>query len=235
MIEPEAIAGVQFTAWAIAVCLLASVLCLLEMPRQLTILYVAYLAKAGGASRFGWETHVWHLDEARCRGCVAGCFESSEADVGTETDSASRAVGPGQGTEPKPILLVESVFQSAVLMSRIFRELNLLDQLAISMDCETALVRLRQADIAKPRLILLDSRMPRMSAASFLEVVKSDPRLQMIPIVVLSDADGAEGVNRYYELGAAGYMVHDGEYTDVFDKMRALCNYWMLSRSPAIY
>lgn len=155
--------------------------------------------------------------------------------MGTETDSTSSAVGLGQGTEPKPILLVESVFQSAVLMSRIFRGLNLLDQLAISMDCETALVRLRQADIPKPRLILLDSRMPRMSAASFLEVVKSDPKLQIIPIVVLSDANGAEGVSRYYELGAAGYMVHDGEYTDVFDKMRALCNYWILSRSPVTF
>lgn len=155
--------------------------------------------------------------------------------MGAETDSASSVVGPGRGTEPKPILLVESVFQSAVLMGRIFRELNLLDQLVISMDCETALVRLRQPGVAKPRLILLDSRMPRMSASSFLEVVKSDSRLRMIPVVVLSDSDGAEGVSRYYELGAAGYMVHDGEYTDVLDKMRALCNYWMLSRSPAIY
>jgi CheY-like chemotaxis protein len=144
-------------------------------------------------------------------------------------------VGPGQGTEPKPILLVESVFQSAVLMGRIFRELNLLDQLAISMDCETALVRLRQPGVAKPRLILLDSRMPRMSAASFLEVVKSDSRLCMIPIVVLSNSDGTGGVSRYYELGAAGYMVHDGEYADILDKMRALCNYWMLSRSPIVY
>jgi len=155
--------------------------------------------------------------------------------VGTETDSASSAVGPGQGTEPKPILLVESVFQSAVLMSRIFRELNLLDQLAISMDCEGALVRLRQAKIARPRLILLDVRMPRMSARSFLEVIKSDSSLRMIPVVVLGDSDRAEDVARYYELGAASYMVQDGEYADVFDKMRALCNYWMLSRSPVTY
>ena len=152
--------------------------------------------------------------------------------MGTETDSASSVVGQGQATEPKPILLVESVFESAVLMSRIFRELNLLDQLAISMDCEGALVRLRQASVARPRLILLDVRMPRMSARSFLEVIKSDSVLRMIPVVVLGDSDRAEDVARYYELGAAGYMVQDGEYTDVLDKMRALSNYWMLSRSP---
>jgi len=155
--------------------------------------------------------------------------------VGTETDSASRAVGQGQGTERKPILLVESVFESAVLMGRIFRELNLLDQLAISMDCEGALVRLRQASIARPRLILLDVRMPRMSAGSFLEVIKSDSVLRMIPVVVLGDSDRAEDVARYYELGAAGYIVHDGEYADVFDKVRALCNYWTLSRSPVTF
>jgi CheY-like chemotaxis protein len=155
--------------------------------------------------------------------------------VRTGTDSAlGQTKSAGRGT-PKPILLVESVFQSAVLMSRVFRELNLLDQLAISMDCENALVRLRQPGGDKPRLILLDRNMPRMSAGSFLEVVKEDHELRMVPVVVLADSHDAEEVARYYGLGAAGYMVKAGDYTDVLDKMGALCAYWMLSRSPMMY
>ena len=153
----------------------------------------------------------------------------------TVTDNMLGKPKSAGGAAPKPILLVEGVFHSAVLMSRVFRELNLLDQLAISMDCESALVRLRQSGTGKPRLILLDSDMPRMSAASFLEVVKEDRELRMVPVVVLADSHDAQEVGRYYGLGAAGYMVKAGDYTEVLEKMRALCAYWMLSQSPVMY
>ena len=103
------------------------------------------------------------------------------------------------------------------------------------MDCENALVRLRQSGAGRPMLILLDSDMPRMSAASFLEVVKEDRELRIVPVVVLADSHDAGEVGRYYGLGAAGYMVKAGDYTDVLEKMRALCAYWMLSRSPVMY
>lgn len=226
---------VQFAAPGRAVCLGRRVLYPLDGPRLETILDIAYLANAGDASRFGWERHAWHLDEAQCRGCVTGRSESAEVVVETVTDSALGRIKSAGGTALKPILLVESVFQSAVLMGRVFRELNLLDQLAISMDCESALARLRQSGGGKPRLILLDLDMPRMSAAGFLEVVKDDRELQMVPVVVLADSHDVEKVSRYYGLGAAGYMVKSGDYTDVLEKMRALCAYWTLSRSPIMH
>ncbi len=138
------------------------------------------------------------------------------------------------GIASKPILLVESVFQSVVLISRVFRELNLLDQLAISMDCESALVRLRQSS-SKPRLILLNRNMPRMSAQSFLKVIKEDDELCVVPVVVLADSYQAEDVATYYDLGTAGYMVRTNKYMDILEKMKALCTYWTLSRSPAMY
>ncbi len=152
--------------------------------------------------------------------------------------ATDRVVGQAEvagGIAPKPILLVESVFQSAVLISRVFSELDLLDQLAISMDCESALVRLRQIGSGKPRLILLDRNMPRMSAQSFLKAIKHDRELCVVPVVVLADSYHAEDVATYYGLGSAGYMIQTGDYADVLEKMRALCAYWTLSRSPATY
>lgn len=139
------------------------------------------------------------------------------------------------GIASKPILLVESAFQSAVLISRVFSELNLLDQLAISMDCESALVRLRQSGNSKPRLILVNRNMPRMSAQSFLKVVKEDEELRVVPVVVLADSYQAEEVATYYGLGSAGYMIRTDEYADVLEKMKAVCAYWTLSRSPVTY
>jgi CheY-like chemotaxis protein len=139
------------------------------------------------------------------------------------------------GAMAKPILLVESVFQSAVLMSRVFRELNLLDHLAISMDCEGALVRLRQGGRVKPRLILVNREMSRMSATSFLKVLKEDRQLRVIPVIILANSYEPDEVADYYSLGTAGCMITTGDFSDALEKMRALCAYWALSRSPVIH
>lgn len=155
--------------------------------------------------------------------------------VSAVTDSGLGQAELAGGIAVKPILLVEGVFSSAVLMGRVFRELDLLDQLAISMDCESALVRLRQSGSSKPRLILLDRQMSRMSAQSFLGIIKKDRELQVVPVVVLADSYDPDEVAEFYSLGAAGYMLKADDYSDLLEKMRALRAYWMLSRFPAVY
>ena len=141
----------------------------------------------------------------------------------------------GTLTGRKPVLLIESDFRAAVTISRVFREMNLLDDLIIAVDCENALVRLNQDDGAKPAMILLDLSMPRMSAMSFLGLIKEDPELRMIPVVVLAESNQAEDVAACYSLGAAGYLVKSADYGEFLEKIRAVCGYWALSRLPAVY
>lgn len=143
------------------------------------------------------------------------------------------AASIGRGAfSARPILLIESDFQYSVAISRVFRDLNLLDTLVISVDCENALTRLRQGNGPDPCLILLDLEMPRMSAFDFLKAVKSDERLRMVPVVVLAAASNAQEVTRCYGLGAAGYMVRPTAYAELHDKMAAICSYWSLSCLP---
>jgi DNA-binding NarL/FixJ family response regulator len=141
----------------------------------------------------------------------------------------------GTLTGRKPVLLIESDFKAAVTISRVFREMNLLDDLIIAVDCENALVRLNQDDGAKPAMILLDLSMPRMSAMSFLGLIKEAPELRMIPVVVLAESNQAEDVAACYSLGAAGYLVKSADYGEFLEKIRAVCGYWALSRLPAVY
>jgi CheY-like chemotaxis protein len=131
------------------------------------------------------------------------------------------------------VLFVESDFKTAVTISRVFRELDLLDDLIIAVDCENALVRLNQARGTKPAMILLDLTMPRMSALSLLRLIKEDAELRPIPVVVLAESNQAEDVSTCYSLGAAGYLVKSGDYGDLLAKIRAGCEYWALSRLPA--
>jgi len=141
----------------------------------------------------------------------------------------------GRADQRPPVLVVESDFQSAVMFGRVFREIGLLDDLVISVDCENALRWLHQARGAMPGLILLDLKMPRMSALGFLRLLKEDPTFCMIPVVVLADSNRAQDVTACYGLGAAGYLVKSGDYRDLLDKMKAVCAYWTLSRVPGAH
>lgn len=135
----------------------------------------------------------------------------------------------------KPILLVDSNFKSTVTISRIFRELAMLDDLVIAVDCENALMRLNQAERMQPRVVLLDLRMPRMSSMSFLKLLKEDTRFQTIPVIVLAESNDPNDVATCYHLGAAGYLVKPSDYDQLHAKLKSVCDYWTLSRLPRTY
>lgn len=59
----------------------------------------------------------------------------------------------------------------------------------------------------KPDIILLDLMMPIMDGYKVLQVVKTDPRLSNIPVLVFSAKGQAEEVEKSLNLGAAGYIV----------------------------
>jgi DNA-binding response OmpR family regulator len=59
----------------------------------------------------------------------------------------------------------------------------------------------------KPDLILLDLMMPVMDGYKVLQVVKTDPKLSDIPVLVFSAKGQSEEVEKALNLGAAGYIV----------------------------
>jgi CheY-like chemotaxis protein len=65
---------------------------------------------------------------------------------------------------------------------------------------------LAQARAAKPDLMLLDVRMPRIDGLGVLEVLQADPDLQPIPVVMLSVMTNDSQVKTALEAGAVAYM-----------------------------
>ena len=60
--------------------------------------------------------------------------------------------------------------------------------------------------VHRPDLILLDLNLPRMDGREVLAIVKSDPSLKLIPIVVLTTSQAEEDVLRAYHLNANCYV-----------------------------
>jgi len=154
--------------------------------------------------------------------------------VNTSEQALSNGAAGSKLRSQKPVLLVDSDFSSTVLISRIFRELGLLDDLVISVDCENALMRLNQPGQVKPTVILLDLKMPRMSALSFLKLLKEDERFQTIPVVILAESSCPDEVSACYGIGAAGYVIRSKDYGELRDKLKSVCAYWRLSRLPKL-
>ncbi|CAM8626674.1 CheY FOG, CheY-like receiver [Comamonadaceae bacterium] len=59
----------------------------------------------------------------------------------------------------------------------------------------------------RPDLVLMDVRMPGVSGLTACEVMRSDPELRAIPVVMLSSAGGADDIAAGLESGAKAYLV----------------------------
>ena len=59
---------------------------------------------------------------------------------------------------------------------------------------------------ARPNLVLLDLHMPQLSGLEVLTVIKNDPELYVIPVIMLSTSDSREDIRRSYEAHANCYV-----------------------------
>jgi CheY-like chemotaxis protein len=85
----------------------------------------------------------------------------------------------------------------------------------------------------KPKLILLDLKMPKISGMQVLEKIKSDPSVKSIPVVILTSSQEDPDIQRSYALGANSYIVKPVDSNKFFTAIEKIGMYWMiLSQSP---
>ena len=80
----------------------------------------------------------------------------------------------------------------------------------------------------KPRMILLDLKMPKVNGIEVLERLKSDPRTKTIPVVVLTSSREDPDIRRCYELGVNSYIVKPVEFENFTAAIKNLGMYWLL-------
>jgi CheY-like chemotaxis protein len=77
-----------------------------------------------------------------------------------------------------------------------------------------------------PDLILLDLNMPGMGGREFLRQVKSDPTLEIIPVVILTTSDADRDILESFRLQAAGYIKKPVNLPDFQEVIQTLSDYW---------
>jgi len=84
----------------------------------------------------------------------------------------------------------------------------------------------------KPKLILVDLKMPKVSGIQVLERVKSDPDFKSIPVVILTSSQEDPDIARCYSLGANSYIVKPLDSNKFFNSIHEIGLYWMILNQP---
>jgi CheY-like chemotaxis protein len=79
----------------------------------------------------------------------------------------------------------------------------------------------------RPGLILLDLNMPKMDGREALKIIKGDPMLRDIPIVVLSTSGFDQDIIRSYQLGVNSFITKPVTFSGLVEAMNVLGRYWL--------
>lgn len=121
-------------------------------------------------------------------------------------------------TRPRILLADDEADIALVTKTRI--ELNGYE-VVVAADGEEALAKVRET---LPDLILLDLKMPRLDGFQVCKVLKSDPVLQQIPVLLFSASSGyARCLEEHcLRLGAEGYVRKPFEVRELLEKIALL-------------
>jgi DNA-binding response OmpR family regulator len=84
-----------------------------------------------------------------------------------------------------------------------------------------------------PDLVLLDLNMPRKSGHEVLQEMRADPKLQGVPVVVLTTSDVERDVVSSWQCGCDGFVTKPVDVDELFRAVRGIQEYWFgLVRRP---
>ena len=136
---------------------------------------------------------------------------------------------------PVEILLVEDNLNDAELTIRALQKSNIANKLFHLKDGVAALDFLfGTGEYAhrninnKPKLILLDLKMPKVDGIEVLTRIKTDEFTKKIPVVILTSSKEDPDIEKCYLLGANSYIVKPVEFDNFTKAVAELGLYWML-------
>lgn len=137
------------------------------------------------------------------------------------------------------VLLVEDNPQDLELALRALRKANFSNRIHIARDgaealefifCEGPHAAREIAD--RPKVVLLDLKLPKIDGLEVLKRIKGDPRTRMIPVVMLTSSKEQSDLVESYQLGVNSYVVKPVNFEQFAKAVQQLGMYWLLINQP---
>lgn len=102
----------------------------------------------------------------------------------------------------------------------------------LARDGGEALDYLFSDDTPAPALVLLDVKMPVADGFEVLGRIKTDERLRVIPVVMLSTSSDGRDIARCYELGTNSFVSKPLDAEELRARISELPAYWLDVNTP---
>jgi len=134
----------------------------------------------------------------------------------------------------KTILLVEDNPNDVELTLAALADQNLANHVVVVNDGVEALDflhyegKFHNRKEENPAVILLDIKMPRMDGIDVLKIIRNDPALKRIPVVMLTSSREEPDLIKCYELGVNAYVIKPVDFKYFMDAVKYLGIFWAL-------
>jgi CheY-like chemotaxis protein len=138
------------------------------------------------------------------------------------------------------ILLVEDDPKDVELTLEALGDYNLANEVIVARDGEQALDYLYcRGNFAartkgNPAVLLLDLKLPKVDGLEVLKQVRSDPKLKLIPVVVLTSSREERDMMGSYQLGVNAYVVKPVDFHEFVNAVKELGIFWAVINEPPL-
>ena len=136
------------------------------------------------------------------------------------------------------ILVVEDDPNDVELTLTALADYNLANEVVVTRDGQQALDYLccrgefSTRPAGNPAVMLLDLKLPKVGGLEVLQQIKSDERLKLIPVVVLTSSHEERDMIRSYSLGVNAYVVKPVDFHEFVNAVKELGIFWGVINEP---
>ncbi|HTI10404.1 MAG TPA: response regulator [Puia sp.] len=129
------------------------------------------------------------------------------------------------------ILLVDDNEGDILLTREALEEAKIVNRISVAYDGMEAIRFLRGASPFThrdtPDLILLDINLPKMDGKEVLSIIKSDPELRRIPVIMLTTSSSEKDILTSYDNHANCYITKPVDLERFMEVVRTIEDFWI--------
>lgn len=137
------------------------------------------------------------------------------------------------GNKSQTILIVEDSDDDYMATVRAFKKANLINPVRRCTNGDQAIDYLLQrgefsgsGKAPRPSIILLDLNLPGTDGREVLGIIKANPDLQKIPVIVLTTSNAEQDIEQCYAAGANSYVQKPVDLVGFIQSVARLTDYW---------
>ena len=139
----------------------------------------------------------------------------------------------------QPILLVEDSPDDEALTVRAFQRNKIQNEVIVVRDGAEALEWLfctgkfaSRNPAVVPAVVLLDLKLPKVDGLEVLKRIRADPRMKLLPVVVLTSSRETPDLIEFYKHGVNAYVVKPVDFSEFMKAVRQVGVFWAAVNEP---